>query len=334
MANIKKIVNDPKRVVPELLEGLVEANHGKIRLVEGTTAVVKSVLPKNKVGLLTGGGSGHEPLAGGFIGDGLSDGAVCGNVFASPTPNIIFEAMKAVDQGAGILNLVLNYSGDNLNFEIAAEMAADEGIETRSVQVWDDVLSADKDNITDRRGIAGYVQVLKVVGAAAAASTNLEELERIAVKARDSVRSVGVAVAAGSIPETGEATFTLGEEEIEIGLGIHGEPGVERCKMMNADTLTEMMVDKLLADLPFAGGDRICLLVNNLGSTTTMELLIVNRRIRQLLEKANVHVHDTILGTYCTSLEMAGFSISFMRLDDELRKLYDMPAESLALTKK
>ena len=220
MTTTKKIVNDPKLVVPELLEGIVAANHGKIRLIEGTTAVVKTDLPKGKIGLLTGGGSGHEPLPSGFIGDNLSDGAICGNVFASPTPNIILEAIKAVDQGAGILNLVLNYSGDNLNFEIASEMAADEGIETRSVQVSDDVLSADKDRISDRRGIAGYVQVLKVVGAAAGTLGDINELERIAIKARDSVRSIGVAFSAGTIPETGEATFTLAEDEMEIGIGI------------------------------------------------------------------------------------------------------------------
>ncbi len=334
MITTKKIINDPKLVVPELLEGLVAANHGAIRLIEGTTAVIKSEMPANKIALLTGGGSGHEPLAGGFIGENLADGAVCGNVFASPTPNIILEAIKAADQSQGVLNLVLNYSGDNLNFEIASEMAADEGIKTRSVQVWDDILSAGLDRITDRRGIAGYVQVLKVVGAAAAVVKDLDELERIAIKARDSVRSIGVAVSAGSIPETGEPTFTLADDEIEIGLGIHGEPGVERRKILSADALTEMMIKKLVEDLPFKKADTISLLVNNLGGTTTMELLIVNRRIRQLLDLFNIQVHDTMLGSYCTSLEMAGFSISLMRLDDELQVYYDMPAKSLALTKK
>lgn len=329
-----KVLNDPKLVVPELLEGLVAANHGKIRLIEGTTAVVKSEMPKGKIALLTGGGSGHEPLAGGFVGDNLSDGAICGNVFASPTPNIIFEAIKAVDQGAGILNLVLNYSGDNLNFEVASEMAADEGVEIRSVQVWDDVLSAGKDNISERRGIAGYVQVLKVVGAAAGTLGDINELERIAIKARDNVRSIGVAFSAGSIPETGRATFMLNEGEMEIGIGIHGEPGVERGKILGADSLTEMMVEKLVNDLPFSSGDKICLLVNNLGSTTTMELLIINRKIQQMLDQLNIQVHDTMLGTYCTSLEMAGFSISFLKLDDELQKYYDMPAKSLALSKR
>ncbi len=333
MKKTKKIVNDPKLVVPELVEGLVAAYHGRIRVIEGTTAVVKTDLPKNKVGLITGGGSGHEPLTGGYVGENLADGAVCGNVFASPTPDIIFEAIKAVDQGAGVLNLVLNYAGDNLNFEIASEMAADEGIETRSVQVWDDVYSAGKDKITDRRGIAGTVQALKVVGAAAGTVTDLDELERIAIKTRDNIRSVGVAVSGASIPETGEPTFVLDDDEIEIGLGVHGEPGIERRKLMKADALTEMMVGKLLEDLPFQSGDNICLLVNNLGSTTNMELLIVNRKIRQILDASNIQVHDTLLGTYCTSLEMAGFSISFMKLDDELMKYYDMPAKSLALSK-
>ncbi|MBT4267127.1 MAG: dihydroxyacetone kinase subunit DhaK [Deltaproteobacteria bacterium] len=333
MSDTKKIINDPKKVVPELLEGLVAASHGSLKIVDGTTAVIRSKLTEGKVGLLTGGGSGHEPLTGGFVGENLADGAVCGNVFASPTPDIIYEAIKAVEKGKGVLNLVLNYAGDNMNFEIACEMAEADGIETRSVQVWDDVLSASKDKTEDRRGIAGMVQALKIVGAAASEISDLNELERIAIKTRDSLCSVGVAVSAGSIPETGEPTFTLAADELEIGLGIHGEPGVERQKLIPADELTDMMVDKLLADLPFQQGDRICLLVNNLGATTTMELLIVNRRIRQILEEKGIVVYDTLLGTYCTSLEMAGFSISFMKLDDELQKYYDMPARSVAFCK-
>ncbi len=333
MSDSKKITNDPKKVVPELLEGLVAASHGSLRRVNDITAVVKSELTEGKVGLLTGGGSGHEPLAGGFVGDNLADGAVCGNVFASPTPDIIYETIKTLDTGKGVLNLVLNYAGDNMNFEIASEMAEADDIETRSVQVWDDVLSASKENYKDRRGIAGMVLALKVVGAAASEIKDINELEKLAIKTRDSIRSVGVAVSAGSIPETGEPTFTLAADELEIGLGIHGEPGVDRQKLIPADELTDMMVDKLIADLPFQKGDKICLLVNNLGATTTMELLIVNRRIRQILEEKGIAVYDTMLGTYCTSLEMAGFSISFMKLDDELQKYYDMPARSVAFCK-
>jgi dihydroxyacetone kinase-like protein len=219
----KKIVNDPAQVVPELIEGLVAASHGRLRKIEGVN-VVKAEMPQGKVGLLVGGGSGHEPVSGGFIGENLADGAACGNVFASPTPDVILEAIKALDSGAGVLNLVLNYAGDNLNFEIASEMAEDEGITTRSVQVWDDVASAPLDRIDDRRGIAGYVFAMKIVGGVSAQTKELDEIERMAIKARDNIRSMGVAVSAGSIPETGQPTFELGDDEIEIGMASTASP--------------------------------------------------------------------------------------------------------------
>lgn len=329
----KKIVNDPTQVVPELIEGLVAASHGKLRKIDGVNAVVKANMPTGKVGLLVGGGSGHEPVSGGFIGENLADGAACGNVFASPTPDVILEAIKALDSGAGVLNLVLNYSGDNMNFEIASEMAEDEGIKTRSVQVWDDVASAPPERTDDRRGIAGYVFTMKIVGGITAQTDDLDEIERVAIKARDSIRSMGVAVSAGSIPETGEPTFELGDDEIEIGMGIHGEPGVLREKLKPADELVTEMMDKILGDMPFEKGDEVCLLVNNLGGTTLMELLIVNRKVRQILGEKGIEVYDTLVGSYCTSLEMAGFSITLMKLDDELKKLYDLPASSAAFVK-
>jgi dihydroxyacetone kinase-like protein len=329
----KKIVNDPAQVVPELIEGLVAASHGRLRKIEGVNVVVKAEMPQGKVGLLVGGGSGHEPVSGGFIGENLADGAACGNVFASPTPDVILEAIKALDSGAGVLNLVLNYAGDNLNFEIASEMAEDEGITTRSVQVWDDVASAPLDRIDDRRGIAGYVFAMKIVGGVSAQTKELDEIERMAIKARDNIRSMGVAVSAGSIPETGQPTFELGDDEIEIGMGIHGEPGVERKKLQPADELVTDMMEKILNDLPFKKGDKVCLLVNNLGGTTLMELLIVNRKVSRILADKGISVHDTLVGSYCTSLEMAGFSISLMKLDDELQKYYDLPAKSAAFVK-
>ncbi len=334
MNRTKKIINDPKKVVPELIEGLVAASHGKLRKVDGCNVVVKSAMPKGKVGILVGGGSGHEPVSGGFIGNNLADGAACGNVFASPSPDVILDAIKALDTGAGVLNLVLNYAGDNMNFEIASEMAEDEGITTRSVQVWDDVASAPLDRIDDRRGIAGYVFAIKIVGGVSAQNNDLDEIERLAIKARDNIRSMGVAVSAGSIPETGAPTFELADDEIEIGMGIHGEPGVLRKKILPADELVSEMMDTILSDLPFAPGDKVCLLVNNLGGSTTMELLIINRKVRAILAEKGIEVHDTMLGAYCTSLEMAGFSISLLRLDDELRKYYDLPADSAAWTKR
>ncbi|MCD4719698.1 MAG: dihydroxyacetone kinase subunit DhaK [Desulfobacula sp.] len=331
---IKKIINNPRQVVPEALEGLVEASHGQLKKLDGVNVIVKEQMVPGKVGLVVGGGSGHEPVSAGFVGENLADGAACGHVFASPTPDTILKTIKATDTGAGVVNLVLNYAGDNLNFEIASEMAAAENIKTRSVQIWDDVASAPIEKIDDRRGIAGYVFAIKIVGGVCSETSDLDEIERIAIKTRDNIRSMGVAVSAGSIPESGEPTFVLGDDEIEIGMGIHGEPGVLRKKLLPADALVEEMMEKILSDLPFKRNDRVCLLVNNLGGTTLMEILIINRKVRQILKEKEIEVYDTLAGTYCTSLEMAGFSISLMRLDDELEKYYNLPVQSVALTRR
>jgi len=329
----KKIINNPQDVVDELLDGLVLAYHGRVRRLEDVNALVKTDLPTGKVGLLIGGGSGHEPLFHGFIGENMGDGAACGNIFAAPSPDVILAATRALNQGAGVLYLYGNYAGDNMNFDIAAELAAEEGIATRTVRIWDDVASAPPERIDQRRGIAGDLFVIKVAGAAAATLTDLEQVYRVTAKARDSVRSMGVAVRAGSIPETGEPTFELGDDEIEIGMGLHGEAGVSREKLLPADPLVEKMMQHILADLPFQSGDEVCLLINDLGSTTMMELLIVNRKVRQILDAAGISVHDTVIGSFCTCQEMAGFSISLMRLDDELRPYYDMPARSFGYTR-
>ncbi len=333
MKRAKKIINDPKNVVVELLEGLVDAYHGEVRQLEGVTALVKTSLPQGKVGLLIGGGSGHEPLFPCFIGEKMADGAACGHIFAAPTPDVILEATRALNQGRGVLYLYGNYAGDNMNFDIAAEMAADEGIETRTVRVWDDVASAPPERIHDRRGIAGDLFVIKVAGGASATTQDLEEVFRLTTKARDNTRSMGVAVGAGSIPETGEPTFELPDDEVEIGMGLHGEPGVSRKKMLPADALVEQMMDLILRDLPFQRGDQVCLLINDLGATTMMELLIANRKAHQVLADKDITVYDTVIGSYCTSQEMAGFSITLMRLDDELKTYYDMPASSFGFTK-
>jgi dihydroxyacetone kinase-like protein len=330
---MKKIINDPKHVVPELLEGLIEAYHGRIRKLEGVNALIKSSLPPGKVGLLVGGGSGHEPLFHGFVGENLADGAACGNIFAAPTPDVILEATRALNQGQGVLYLYGNYAGDNMNFDIAAEMAADEGIQTRTVRIWDDVASAPPERTEDRRGIAGDLFVIKIAGGVSATTQDLDEVFRVTSQARDNTRSMGVAVAAGSIPETGEPTFELPDDEIEIGMGLHGEPGVAREKLLPADALVEKMMDRILSDLPFQSDDEVCLLINDLGATTTMELLIVNRKVRQILRDKGIAVYDTRIGSFCTCQEMAGFSITLLKLDPELKRYYDMPADSFALTK-
>ncbi len=333
MKKSKKIVNDPKNVVVELLEGLIEASNGKIKKLDGVNALIKTDLKEGKVGLLIGGGSGHEPLFPGFIGKNLADGAACGQIFAAPSPDIVIEATKALNKGNGVLYLYGNYAGDNMNFDIATEMAEAEGIKVKTVRIWDDVASAPLERIEDRRGIAGDLFVIKIAGGVSATLRSLEEVYRVTAKARDNTRTMGVALSAGSIPETGEPTFELPEDELEIGMGLHGERGVSRSKMMSADAIVEFMMDKILPDLPFKEKNEVCLLINDLGATTLMELLIVNRKVAQILQKKKIKVYDTLVGSYCTCQEMAGFSITLMRLDKELKKYYDMPVDSLSFKK-
>jgi dihydroxyacetone kinase-like protein len=329
----KKFLNNPKQIVDQATDGLVAAYGGMVRRIKGTNVIIVSHLPAGKVGLLVGGGSGHEPLFSGFVGKNMADGAVAGNIFAAPTPDQVLAATQALNGGLGVMYLYGNYSGDNLNFDMAAELALDEGIETKTVRIWDDVASAPIEKVTDRRGIAGDVFVIKIAGGAAAQLDSLDEVYRVTCKGRDNTRSMGVAAAAGTFPETGESTFDLPDDEIEIGLGLHGEPGVSRSKMMTADAVTDQMLDRILADLPFLAGDEVCLLINNLGSTTMTELLIINRRVHEVLNGKGLKIFDTLMGAYCTSQEMAGFSITLMKLDEELKKYYCLPVESFGLTK-
>jgi phosphoenolpyruvate---glycerone phosphotransferase subunit DhaK len=329
----KKIINDPWQVVPELLEGLLRASGGRIVQVGPVGAIAKASIPEGKVALLIGGGSGHEPVFHGYIGEAMADGAACGDIFAAPPPDVIMAVTRALDRGKGVVYLYGNYAGDIMNFDIASELAAEEGITVRTVRIRDDVASAPPDHQELRRGIAGDIFVIKIAGAAAAVLTDLDEVVRVTEKARDATRSIGVAVAAGSIPQTGEPTFELGADEIEIGMGLHGEPGVKRQKMAPADEIADLMAEQILDDLPFVAGDDVCLLVNNLGSTTMMELLIATRRLFQRLDERGINVHHTVVGTFAACQEMAGFSFSLMRLDDELRRYYDMPAESLGFTR-
>ena len=327
----KKILNDPKNVVGEMIDGLVLANDGRIAKVAGHDAIVRTDIPAGKVALLIGGGSGHEPLFHGFVGHNLADGAACGQVFAAPSPEIIYEAARAVDQGNGIIFLYGNYAGDNMNFDIAAEMLEDDGIDVRTVRVRDDVAAAPPERVDDRRGVAGDIYMIKIAGGAAAELDDIDEIERIARKAEASVRSIGVAVTAGSIPETGKPTFELADDEIEVGMGAHGEAGVSRQKLAPADAVADQLLDALLKDLPFESGDEVALLLNNLGATTMMEMLVVNRRIRHVLEERDIKVYRTDMGAFLTVQEMAGFSVTMMKLDDELKHYLDLPCDSFGL---
>jgi dihydroxyacetone kinase-like protein len=329
----RKIVNDPSRCADELLDGLVLAYDGKARRVGERSIVLNDIAP-NKVALLVGGGSGHEPIYHGLIGRNMADGAACGEIFAAPPPNIILEATRAVHKGKGVLFLYGNYAGDVLNFDMAAELAADEGIEVRTVLIWDDVASAPPTQKNKRRGIAGLVPIVKLAGAAASRAASLEDLERIVIKARDNTRSIGVSTSAGSIPATGEPTFTLEPGMMGLGMGIHGEKGVANIPFCKAEELAPRLFDLILADdLPFEPGCEVVLLVNSLGSTTLMELLIVLRSLEPLLRAKGIRVHETLVGPYVTCQEMAGLSISLTKLDPELTRLWDLPCSSAGFKK-
>ena len=329
MGKVKKIINDPENIVPEVIDGLVLASHGKLKKVDGVNALMRTDMPAGKVALLIGGGSGHEPMYTAFVGDGWADASVCGNIFAAPSPDIVYETVKAIDRGKGVLFVYGNYAGDNMNFGMAAELAEGDGIPVRTVLVADDIaVKAHK----ERRGIAGAFYMCKIAGSVCAEAKTLEEAEKAVKHAQNNIRSIGVAVRAGSLPETGELTFELADDEIEIGMGAHGEPGVERRKLMPADELAEEMTRLLLADLPFKKGDRIALLLNNLGATTNMELMIVNRHVRNILKREGIEVARTDFGPYMTSQEMAGFSLTFAWLDPPLERWINRPCWSLGFS--
>lgn len=324
---MKKVINNPDNVVNEMVEGFIAAFGNDYKKVQNTNGVVIKNMP-NRVAVVTGGGSGHEPLFIGMVGEGLADGAAIGNVFAAPTPNTVLEVTKELDSGQGVLYVYGNYSGDVLNFDMAAELAELEDITTRTVLVNDDVASATKENAFDRRGIAGDIFAIKIAGAAANDNLTLDEVARITQKAADRTRSIGVALSPSSIPSTGKYTFEIADDEIELGMGIHGEPGVKRTKLQTADELTANMLNYIFDDIELLENDEVCVLVNGLGSTTLMELFIVNRKVAEILNEKGISIYDSDVNSYCTTLEMAGVSITLLKLDDELKKYYDKPAYS------
>ncbi len=327
MTKVKKILNDPENIVSEVLDGYVAASCGALSRPE-ERILVRTDLPGNKVGLVIGGGSGHEPLYTAYVGDGFADASVAGNIFAAPAPQHVTAAIKAVDQGKGVLMVYGNYAGDVLNFDMGAEDATDEtGVDVRTVLVADDAATED---LSSRRGIGGAFYQVRIAGAICREAETLDQAEAVVRRVVDNLRSLGVAVKAGSLPETGEPTFELGDDEIEIGLGMHGEVGVERTKLIPADELTSNMMDVLVKDLPFASGDRVAMCINNLGSTTQMELMIVARKAAQILKDAGIDLARTDVGSFCGSQEMAGFSISLLKLDDELERLLNSPCKCIS----
>ena len=325
----KKLINDGGAAVDEMLEGILAAHPDHLYAIDGSprSIVAKRGPRDGKVGLVIGGGSGHEPSFLGFVGKGLADAAAVGNVFASPPPDPIIECAKAVDHGAGILFMYGNYAGDVMNFDMAAEMLAMDDIDVRTVVTTDDVASAPRDQREKRRGVAGNVFVFKAAGAACDLMYSFDEVERVARKANDHTFTMGVALSPCSLPQTLRPNFEIGGDEMEVGMGIHGEPGVSRETLRPADAVTDELLDAILKDATIAPGTRVAVLINSLGSTPLMELYIIMRQVKARLDEAGLVIHTSLVGNYCTSLEMAGASVTLMALDDELQTLIDHPCD-------
>ncbi|ONI63529.1 dihydroxyacetone kinase subunit DhaK [Leifsonia sp. ALI-44-B] len=329
---MKKLINDPKNVVDESVAGFALAHADLVTLSTEPLFIARSDAPvSGKVGLVSGGGSGHEPLHAGFVGFGMLDAAVPGPVFTSPTPDPIIAATQAVDGGSGVLHIVKNYTGDVLNFETAADLAEAEGITVRTVIVDDDVAVKDSLYTAGRRGVAGTVLVEKIAGAAAERGDSLDEVAAVAEKVVAQVRSMGVALTPSVVPHAGEPSFTLADDEIEIGIGIHGEPGRAKISLEPADQIVDRLLEPILEDLPFASGDDVLLFVNGMGGTPQIELYILYRRAAEVLAERGITVTRSLVGNYVTALEMQGASLTVLKLDDELTTLWDAPVQTAAL---
>lgn len=326
---MKKIINDVNLVEDQMIQGLVKAHPQYLKKLDGINVVVRAQKKEGKVALISGGGSGHEPAHAGYVGKGMLDAAVAGAVFTSPTPEPIYEGIKAVDAGAGVLMVIKNYTGDVMNFEMAGEMAEMEGVTVKQVVVNDDVAVKDSLYTVGRRGVAGTVFVHKIAGAKAEEGASLDEVQAVAQKVIDNVRTMGMAIQPCTVPASGKPGFELTDEEMEVGIGIHGEPGTHRESLRPADEIVDMLMERILADIDYSGRE-VAVLINGAGATPLMELYIINNRVSDILAGKGIKVHKTLVGNYMTSIEMAGFSISLLRLDDELKALLDAEADTPA----
>ena len=327
---MKKLINRPENFVKETMEGIIYAYGDKVKLLDGDERILLTNYPveKGKVGIVTAGGSGHLPVFLGYVGQGMLDGCAVGNVFASPSAKKMADMIKACDYGSGVLCLYGNYGGDNMNFDMACEMVEMDDVETMTVRVKDDVASSPKETMEKRRGVAGMVYAFKAAGAAAERMMSLEEVAGVAQKALDNIRTMGVALSPCIVPQVGEPTFQIEDDEIEIGMGIHGEKGIEVRKMMTADEVAETLVGRITEDMPLAEGDEVSVLVNGLGATPMEEQLIVYRRVHELLNDMGVKVVMPLVGEYATSMEMAGLSVTIFKLDEQLKELLLSPAKT------
>lgn len=328
---MKKLINAPDAVVDEALAGMAAA-HGDLLKVIEPNVIVRADAPRSgKVGVISGGGSGHEPMHGGFVGLGMLDAACPGAVFTSPVPDQMLAATKAVDGGAGVLHIVKNYTGDVMNFELAAELAQAEGIEVTAVVIADDVAVQDSLYTAGRRGVGGTVLAEKIVGAAAEEGQDLAAVTALCQRVQDNVRSMGMALTSCTVPAAGKPTFEIGDDEMEIGIGIHGEPGRERRSMASADEITEALMTPILDDGGFGSGDRVLAFVNGMGGTPLLELYVVYNKVAAMCRERGVTIERNLVGSYITSLEMAGCSITLLKLDDEMTRLWDAPVHTAAL---
>ncbi len=326
---MQRLLNDPTKYVDEMLEGLYRSAPDKITYVaDDPRCLVKKHKKQGKVGLVTGGGSGHLPLFLGYVGEGMLDGCGVGGVFQSPSPEQILEITKDVNQGAGVIYIYGNYGGDIMNFGMAKDMAEMEDIEVREVIAGEDVLSSPKGKEDKRRGVAGIFYVFKVAGAAAEAMKPIDEVERLAQKVCANVRTCGMALSPCIIPEKGKANFELPEGKMEIGMGIHGEPGIKLEDLKPVDAIVDQMLGAVLEDLPYVKGDEVSVLINGLGATPQEELYIVMRRVAQILDEKGIKIFNSYVGEYATSMDMAGMSISLLKLDDELKEYIKAPFDT------
>jgi dihydroxyacetone kinase-like protein len=325
---MKKFINKPENVVKELLEGYTLAYRDKVRLA-GNNLVVRAVpKAKGKVGVVTLGGSGHEPGLSGFVGEGMLDVSVPGEIFAAPGAPRCLEAIRMADYGAGILFIVLNHAGDVLSANVTMDMAKKQGLKVKMILTHEDISSGDRDHPEDRRGLVGFFPVYKVAGAAAEAGATLDEVLAVAERMQRNMRTLAVAVQTATHPSTGEAIFTLGDDEMEIGMGQHGEAGTGRMKLKTADETAEIMLGQLLEDLEAREGDELLVILNGAGATTLMELFIVFRRVSQILAEKKIKVARSLVGEYITTQEQAGFQMHIARMDRELLKLWDAPCDT------
>lgn len=327
---MKKMINKPENIVTEMIGGMLKAFPDYLEQVGDLPVVKRKNKKEGKVALISGGGSGHEPSHAGFVGYGMLDAAVAGEVFTSPSADKVYEAIKAVDSGNGVLLIIKNYSGDVMNFEMGAEMAGMEGINVKKIIVNDDIAVENSTYTVGRRGIAGTVLVHKMVGAAAEKGYSLDDLEVLGNKVISRTKTMGMSLKPCMVPTTGKLSFELPEDEVEIGLGIHGEPGTHREKMQDANTHVDYLLDKILKESELSENDEVAVLVNGLGETTLIELYIINNRVSEVLANKNIKVYDTIVGNYMTSLDMGGFSITLVKLDDEMKELLKSKADTPA----